>query len=503
MIRSKTFLLSICTFCVLNLCLPFNPLSSVNMPKASDISIARSQRDFVHRRRITTELNAESEGLDRRQFNELAFAATGLGVSFLGTRENSKEEYGLWGVLPIGPYKRKKTIMEEIVPDEVWTFDQKFGILNVQVPVRSVVVKLSEGGLLVYNPVAATQEFLDLLKPLVSKYGEVKHIVLGTVAIEHKVYAGVFAQKFSKASVWLQPGQYAFPSNLPNSFLGFPAGRTRPIPESIEDFPTELKEDFDKAMIGPLISRDGAFGETVLYHKKSKTLLVTDTVLEVTDEVPPIFRDDPAPLIYHARDTITDVVDPKDEATLRRGWRRVVLFGLFFQPSAIKIKEAGVAFKERLPSINPDFLGIYPWDWIGDDNKSFEALTGGLLVAPILQKLILNRNPVETLDFADTVSKWDIVRIIPAHLKNNLKYNGADYRAAFDFLTAEGPKPGKPKPLEADFQTLNDANVNLLESGAVSPTPPLPGTPGVTRQEIIAKSAYGCRDNICSPKAKA
>ncbi|GMH74508.1 hypothetical protein TL16_g06484, partial [Triparma laevis f. inornata] len=354
------------------------------------------------------------------------------------TRENNKEDYGLWGILPIGPYKRKKTIMEEIVPNEVWTFDQKFGILNVQVPIRSVVVKLSSGGLLVYNPIAATREFLDLLQPLVEKYGDVKHVVLGTVAIEHKVYAGVFAQKFKNAQVWLQPGQYAFPSNLPNSFLGFPPTSTRLLPQNIEDLPKEISNDFDKATLGPLISRDGAFGETVLYHKKTKTLLVTDTVLEVTSEVPKIFNTDKKPLIYHARDTVSDVVDGEDEGTLRKGWRRVVLFGLFFQPSAIKIKDADIAFKERLPNVNPDFLGIYPWDWVGDDNKSFDALTGGLLVAPILQKLILNRNPVETLDFADTVSKWDIVRIIPAHLKNNLEYTGKDYREAFDFLTAEG-----------------------------------------------------------------
>jgi len=49
------------------------------------------------------------------------------------------------------------------------------------------------------------------------------------------------------------------------------------------------------------------------------------------------------------------------------------------------------------------------------------SVRGGLLVAPILQKLILNRNPVEVLDFADKVAQWDIERIIPAHLKVSRK----------------------------------------------------------------------------------
>ena len=79
--------------------------------------------------------------------------------------------------------------------------------------------------------------------------------------------------------------------------------------------------------------------------------------------------------------------------------------------------------KERRPDIDSDFAGIYPWDWVGDDKASFKAIQGGLLVAPILQKLILNRVPIETLDFADKVAQWDIQRIIPAHLKVRKTYN--------------------------------------------------------------------------------
>lgn len=202
--------------------------------------------------------------ISRRQVGELAVAATGLGISYLGTRENEPTDYGLWGILPVGTYKSKKTIRETIVPNQLWTLDQKFGILNVQVPLRMTLCKLSSGGLLVYNPIAATQECLSLVNEISKEHGPVKYIVVGSVALEHKAYAGVFAQKFPNAHVFLTPGQYSVPVNLPDSFLGFPAKRTFPMPKSIDEAPNDLKTDFKLAILGPIISRDGAFGETVL-----------------------------------------------------------------------------------------------------------------------------------------------------------------------------------------------------------------------------------------------
>jgi Domain of unknown function (DUF4336) len=436
--------------------------------------------------RQSTSLEENVGGLSRRQLGELTVATVGLGISFLGTREVKPTDYGLWGVLPVGTYKSKKTISKEIVPDKIWTFDQKFGILNVQVPLRMTVVKLSDGGLFVYNPVAATPECVDMLKKLINQHGPLKHIVVGSVALEHKVYAGVLAQKFPKAQVWLTPGQYSFPVNLPNPFLGFPASKTKMVPQSPQDAPPEWNKDFDFLTLGPFKSRDGAFAETVFRHKESKTLIVTDTVLEVTEEVPEICELEPSPLLYHARDTVTDVVENTPE-TRKIGWRRVALFGLFFTPSAIDIKDADVAFKERRPDINPDFIGIYPWDWVRDEKASFDALRGGLLVAPILQTLILNRHPVEVLDFADAVSKWDIERIIPAHFKNDLKYNGDDYRKAFTFLEAKGVPKGLPKPLDGDLKFLKESEQGLMESGAIVPCPPLPGGK-FSREEILAQT---------------
>ena len=196
--------------------------------------------------------------------------------------------------------------------------------------------------------------------------------------------------------------------------------------------------------------------------------MVTDTSLQVTDEVPAIYESDPKPLLYHARDSVTDMVANTPE-TLRKGWKRVVLFGLFFTPSAIDIQDVKTALQQRRPDINSDFAGIYPWSWVGDEDASWNGLTGNgkPLVAPILQTLLLNRSPIEVLDFADEVASWDFNRIIPAHLKNNLQFTAKDYRGAFGFLEESGPPAGFPRPLKADLQTLLDAEESLIASGAI------------------------------------
>ena len=43
------------------------------------------------------------------------------------------------------------------------------------------------GGLWILNPIAATRELLDMVRSLEREHGPVKHVVLGTVAIEQDV----------------------------------------------------------------------------------------------------------------------------------------------------------------------------------------------------------------------------------------------------------------------------------------------------------------------------
>ena len=478
----------------------------------SQNSVIRNARGFRKEERATEPGIAASLDQQPPQWTRRIALEGGIlsAVSFLASKETTRDEYGLWGVLPVGPYKTKRTAqLETIVDGEVWTSDQKFGILNVQVPSRMVVIRLSAasgGGLWIYNPIAATRDLVDTIRQLEKSHGPVRHIVLGTVAIEHKTYCGPFAQKFPDATVWLQPGQYAVPLNLPAEFIGCPIGRTKALPEKATDTPWAA--DFDHETLGPFLSRDGAFGETAFFHRSTKTLLVTDIVVQITDNLPAIYRLDLKPLLYHSRTSVNESIDPNDETQLRRGWRRIQLFGLFFMPAGINVKSVNDAIKERRPDINSDFAGVYPWDWVGDEDiTSFKAIQGnraktgpsGLLVAPILQTLILNRNPVEVIDWADRVSRWDFKRIIPAHLQNNVPSDGITFRRAFTFLEEDGEPPGQPKPREADLETLRSAEVSLVSSGAIAARPPKLGKGN--RRDVLAASQYVCKRGLCTQRA--
>lgn len=113
------------------------------------------------------------------------------------------------------PSAARATVREELVAGRVWTFDQVQGVIYVHVPVRMTVVKLDGGGLFVYAPVAPTIECLRLLSEVEAVHGPVRHILLPTLALEHKSFAGAFANARPKAQLWVAGAQYSFPLDLP------------------------------------------------------------------------------------------------------------------------------------------------------------------------------------------------------------------------------------------------------------------------------------------------
>lgn len=384
-----------------------------------------------------------------------------------------------FSLLPLQYGERRRTLIEEIVKDQIWTLDQVQGIINVNVAVRAVVIKLKEGGLFIYNPVAPTNECIKLVRDLEEKHGKVQHVVLGSLALEHKSMCGPFSRYFPESTVWIQPGQWSFPLDLPTSFLGFPSGdRLKEIP--LDNKGTPWETDFDHCVLGPMKFKSvGSFGETAFFHRSTNTLLVTDAVIKVGDSAPPILEEDPRAILYHSRDSaLEEIQDTKD--TRLRGWKRMTLFSLIFFPSGIAVTNVIKAILDIFKSSPEARLlgegsvplsgGLYPWSWVEGEEKSFAALQGGLFVAPILQKIIMNREPNQVLDWADSVSEWDFKRVIPSHMENDVTSTPADFRRAFSFLESDNP-PG-PKPTEGDFFLLDFVSELFTKIGIIAPVVP-------------------------------
>lgn len=388
--------------------------------------------------------------------------------------------WNFWFTLPLYPFGQRRTLRTEVVKDTLWTFDQMQGIFYVVVPIRMTVVKLAAGGLLIYAPVAPTPECIRLINELVAQHGAVKYIILPTVSgLEHKIFVGPFARQFPQAQVYVAPHQWSFPLNLPLSWLGLPLRRTHVLPENSREAP--FADEFDYAILGPIALGLGPFAEVAFFHKRSNSLLVTDSVISIPESPPAIVQLDPYPLLFHARDTAVEPLQ-NTEANRRKGWQRICLFSLYFRPSVLHISNWSTVWQEARTA--PDrsrkaYFGLYPFQWQSQWKQSFNALhnQGQLLVAPILQTLILNRAPEETIDWANWVSTWDFRRIVPCHFHAPITASPQQFRQAFTFLensnTANKPADiNQQIPPNADFTFLKQIETQLEKRGI---TPPAKG----------------------------
>ncbi len=420
-----------------------------------------------------------------------------------------------FSLLPLaGTSSRRATVEQCIILEKMWTHDQIQGVVNVNVPVRQTVIKLKEGGLWVHNPVAPTPQLMEMMKQLEEAHGPVRHIVLGTVALEHKATFGAFCRKFPKATVWIQPGQWAFPLNLPIDALGVTQRgmlfRELPVPgmgvsnsifKPMEKygFP-EWKDEIDYEVLGPFdFESVGGFSETAFYHKESKTLLVTDTVVSVDKNPPPIIEEDPRALLFHARDNITEIVADTRE-NRQRGWRRMVQFGLVFFPAQINVVGAGEAVAQaRQIDGSMRNLGdgavpfnLYPWTWNGsDDEYNFEVISenGKLFCPPILTKLILDREPSGTISWVNKVCErfGDMQRIIPCHLNNDVRATSQDFYHAFDSLRSTPANLIPQRALPEDLALLQRASDFLTDLHVVGPSGVCDGEPARVQGRFASK----------------
>ncbi|MEM9215539.1 MAG: DUF4336 domain-containing protein [Cyanobacteria bacterium P01_F01_bin.150] len=383
--------------------------------------------------------------------------------------EDNQRSWPLWPLVPIYPYGNRQTLCTEVIPGKIWTFDQLQGIFYVVVPIRMTVVKLSSGGLLVYAPVAPTKECIEQMRQITAVHGDVKYIILPTVSgLEHKVFVGPFARQFPEAQVYVAPDQWSFPINLPLSWLGLPMGRTHKLPKDDREMP--FSEDFDYIQLGPIELGVGPFEEIVFFHRESRCLILTDAVLSMPAQPPAVLEREPYPMLFHARETGMEPIEDTPANRLK-GWKRIALFSMYFQPNALGNPRWGQVFREAFKGSDRSqkgYFGIYPFNWRDDWETSFNKLHGNgrLFVAPILQQLIFNRDPETVLAWRDRVCQWDFQQIIPCHLHGPIAATPDALHRAFSFLetgTTQEAVPGGQQgglPVE-DFFTIKQIDKRL------------------------------------------
>ena len=381
----------------------------------------------------------------------------------------SEQKWSWWPLLPLYPYGRKRTIFRELVPNQIWSFEQLQGIYYVAVPVRLLVVRV-KNELMIINPLPPTDELLRDIDVLVKKIGPVKTIVLPTASgLEHKIGLPALARAFPNAKIWVCPGQFSFPFQLPFDWLGIPSDRTNIL--LADGFPYE---DFcEWISLGPIDIGLARFQEICCFHKPSKSLLVTDALVGIEETPPELFDLDPTPLLFHSREKGSEELIDTPMAR-RKGWLRLVLFASYLMPEKLeipKIKEIfGNSFKPNLRNKRAHF-GIYPFSWQKEWELSAMKIVGKktplIQIAPVLERLVFPRARKAYISWLNKVeSLQGISWLISAHYCGKVRFSKYEIKTLKDKINKSDWAKN-----EGDFSFLSWLDQKLLDIGVVPKNP--------------------------------
>lgn len=375
-----------------------------------------------------------------------------------------------WPLLPLYPYGRRPTLVRELIPGRIWSFEQLHGVWYVAVPIRMTVVRVEEG-LLLYSPIPPTGEVLEALHELERHHGPVRTIVLATSSgLEHKLPVPAMARAFPAATVWVSDCQWSFPLRLPDAWLGFPADRTKVLGLDGFPFPDQLRW----IPLGPLDLGLGTFLEVACLDLTTGSLLVTDALVSISAEPPPVFDLDPTPLLFYARDGGSELLIDSPENRMR-GWLRIVLFANYFRPSCIEVPPLPELLaqmgREGCRSARAHF-GFYPFRW----SEDWQIEAAGLLcdgnpaqpvrLAPVLERLVFPRARTAFQVWLRKLARLDeIQHLIAAHYDAPIPLGVTQLQAYASVLeTAEWA------PSKGPWTTLARIDEALLNLGVVSPS---------------------------------
>ena len=379
--------------------------------------------------------------------------------------ETLNKKWNWWPLFPLYPYGKKKTILRELIPDQIWSLEQIQGLYYVAVPIRMTVIKV-ENGLMLFNPLPPTKELANELEKLITIHGKIRTIVLPSASgLEHKIGLPSLARIFKEADIWLCPGQWSFPINLPLDFLGIPSKRTKIIFE--DGIPHE--NECNWSSLGPLNLGLGRYQELSCYHISTKTLHVTDAIVGIDSSPPEIFNFDPTPLLFHSRDRGDEpLLDSLEQR--KKGWARLVLFSSFLKPGKLKIpplKEVfKYSFKKGLRNRRAHF-GIYPFLWDKNWESSLLEIMGEdipkIQIAPVLKKLIFPRSKEVLVLWLENIQSFkDMKYLVPAHFSAPVKFTIKDSQKLIDEINSE-----KWNKLPEDNKFLMNLYKKLFELGVI------------------------------------
>ncbi len=382
----------------------------------------------------------------------------------------SEQKWSWWPLLPLYPYGRKRTIFRELVPNQIWSFEQLQGIYYVAVPVRLLVVRV-KNELMIINPLPPTEELLSNIDVLVKKIGPVKTIVLPTASgLEHKIALPALARAFPDSKIWVCPGQWSFPFQLPFDWLGIPSKRTNIL--LADGFP---HSDYcDWISLGPIDIGLGRFQEISCFHKPSKSLLVTDALVGIEETPPELFDLDPTPLLFHSREKGSEELIDTPIAR-KKGWLRLVLFASYLRPEKLlipKIKEIfRNSFKPNLRNKRAHF-GIYPFSWQKGWELSANKLVGKntplIQIAPVIERLVFPRGQKALTTWLNKVeSLQGLSWLISAHYSGKVRFSKYEIKALKNKINKSNWANN-----EGDFGFLGSLDQKLLKIGIV-PSDPL------------------------------
>ncbi|OLP89563.1 Pentatricopeptide repeat-containing protein [Symbiodinium microadriaticum] len=395
------------------------------------------------------------------------------------------------------------------VAEGVYIFDQAYGIpglgVGANIPIRMTVLSLEGGGYLVYNPCHPTAEAMQMLK----EFGltDVRYIVCGTVAIEHKYYAPQWAQLFPKAEVWISPRTFSWPVDFGPYVPVGGFSRSTPlqkIPKDASLAPWSSK-GIDHLQLTVDYAPRTVFEETVLFHKPSGSFVCTDMLIGLSDEPPEILTLSPYKegLLWFSRDEPLEEVDVSSPKTLKDGYQKSVLLLNNINPRSLLSVAAGdLAVPEQLglaskaPQKDLGYFGWYPCNWQASDSpcaklddrllpskgsKTFDCRPGwrgewtrlaagvegtGFQVPSFVAELQVSRDP-ETLDsFAKEISRrWPgIKKVISSHFSSPLPASSENVSKAISAV-CRGP-PG-PAARAADLSAILNFRDYLEENDLI------------------------------------